>query len=246
MKAWFQKLAMKWFLGDLQEKLLSKLPGNGYKTLISFVITMLVVVLAIMGEADVSYKSILEWIVVLLHGQGADTVLTGADITLMISSLTTLVGLYHKALKRLSALAVLLVLFAVMQASPAYAQVKGIATTASQTMTLASALAVTADAAGTAVYVPVCGSGIRVDLLTTNNSGTKPTLDVKVQDSYNGTTWFDVPEANFTQATTSTSTQTMHFNRSIVHFGPRLRLYYNVGGTDPKYTVSAYLRHSCK
>lgn len=58
-------------------------------------------------------------------------------------------------------------------------------------------------------------------------AGTSPTLDVKLQASYDGTNWADVPSGAFTQMTASGSTA-LRLNGP---FGYKLRYHITNGGT---------------
>src|SRR5947207_292321 len=62
-------------------------------------------------------------------------------------------------------------------------------------------------------------------LNVTAASGTSPTLDVKFQDSADGTTWYDVPSGAFTQKT-ATGSQRL----ALSNVGPYLRAVQAVGG----------------
>jgi len=73
-------------------------------------------------------------------------------------------------------------------------------------------------------------------LNVTAQAGTNPTLDVKIQDSPDGTLWFDVPGLTFTQVTASTGQQTLQATRAI---GQKLRAIATVGGSaTPTFTFS--------
>jgi hypothetical protein len=74
------------------------------------------------------------------------------------------------------------------------------------------------------------GSGVVIALSPTNlgdASGTNPTFDVKLQTSADGTNYYDVPNASFTQAT-AVATETKVF----VGLGLRCRWVITVGGTS--------------
>lgn len=80
-----------------------------------------------------------------------------------------------------------------------------------------------------------------VTLDVTAASGTSPTLAVKIQTSDDGgTTWYDIPNASFTQATAVTK-QAIQINT----YGNLIRAAYTVGGTTPSFTftVNAILKH---
>jgi hypothetical protein len=62
-------------------------------------------------------------------------------------------------------------------------------------------------------------------------SGTTPTLDVKFQDSYDGTNWVDVASGAFAQKTAANYSTLV-----LSNVGPYLRAVYTVGGTTPSFT----------
>lgn len=64
-------------------------------------------------------------------------------------------------------------------------------------------------------------------------SGTTPTLDVSVEQSHDGVTWFSVTGQAFAQAT---AVSTQH-KRVTVH-APLVRVKWTVGGTTPSFTFS--------
>lgn len=63
-------------------------------------------------------------------------------------------------------------------------------------------------------------------------SGTSPTMDIKVQESDDGSTWVDL--AVFPQMTANGQ-----WHRKVRTFKERLRLDYNAGGTTPSFTMVA-------
>lgn len=74
--------------------------------------------------------------------------------------------------------------------------------------------------------------------LTKDASGTSPTLDVKVQESTDNSTWTDVASAAQISGGTAG-------DKASIHYVPRgvdsryVRLHYTVGGTSPDYTITA-------
>lgn len=70
---------------------------------------------------------------------------------------------------------------------------------------------------------------LSVFLNVTDVSGTSPTLDVVIQDSPDGTTWYD--KESFTQATAATSEA-----KRLTNFGKFVRVKYTIGGTTPSFT----------
>lgn len=77
-------------------------------------------------------------------------------------------------------------------------------------------------------------------LTATNNSGTTPTLDAKIQYSPDGgTTWFD--EIAFTQVTTGTSNQVVHVDTTVTRQYYQVRSVVTLAGTSPNYNFTVYL-----
>src|ERR1700704_2664603 len=62
-------------------------------------------------------------------------------------------------------------------------------------------------------------------------SGTAPTLDGKIQESSDGSTWTDISGATFTQVTASTSTQAITFDRAKRY----VRYIGTIGGSSPSF-----------
>lgn len=66
-------------------------------------------------------------------------------------------------------------------------------------------------------------------------SGTTPTLDVKLQTSYDdGGTWFDLPSGAFSQKS-AVGKDVLQIGSN---FGRWLRIDYSIGGTTPSFTFS--------
>jgi hypothetical protein len=98
----------------------------------------------------------------------------------------------------------------------------------------ADAATVTASGNSPAVDVnstPV--DGVTIKALVTAVSGTTPTLDIKVQESNDGTTWNDTGVA-FPQITAVGKYQAQVYTSK-----KKLRLVYTVGGTTPSFTLTA-------
>lgn len=70
-------------------------------------------------------------------------------------------------------------------------------------------------------------------------TGTNPTLDVKLEDSADGSTgWADIPGASFTQVTdAAASAEIIKFNASDVR--RFIRAVATVGGTTPSFVCAA-------
>jgi hypothetical protein len=73
-------------------------------------------------------------------------------------------------------------------------------------------------------------SRFRAQLNVTSASGTTPTLDVVIEDSFDGTTWNTV--VTFTQKTAS-GVQALDVSGQ---FTDQLRVRWTVGGTTPSFT----------
>lgn len=93
----------------------------------------------------------------------------------------------------------------------------------------------TQSGSGTSGYVEVGEyDEALVTLNVTAASGSSPTLAVKLQVSDDsGTTWYDLPNGSFTQATGAT-TQAL----AITNFGDILRANFTIGGTSPSFTFA--------
>lgn len=102
-------------------------------------------------------------------------------------------------------------------------------------LTLMTATAAIASADGTAFDISRMHSGVFY-LSVTAVTGGADTLDVKLQDSPDGTTWYDVGTA-FTQATAATSER-----KALTNLGRFIRAVSTVGaGATVSFTVKATL-----
>lgn len=72
---------------------------------------------------------------------------------------------------------------------------------------------------------------ILVYLDITAVAGTSPTLDVKVQTSYNNADWFDLPGGAFPQKTAAGKDL-----KQFSNYGRFIRAAWTVGGTTPSFT----------
>ena len=71
-------------------------------------------------------------------------------------------------------------------------------------------------------------------------TGTTPTLDVKLQDSADGSTgWADIAGAAFAQVTNAASRQIVKFNASAAR--RYIRAVATIGGTTPSFACAACL-----
>lgn len=96
-----------------------------------------------------------------------------------------------------------------------------------------------ADANGSAIDVSEYDDNVAVLLNASAGTGNM-TLDVKLQQSANGSTgWTDISGAAFSQVTTSASSQMISFNPAYT--SKYVRAVVDVGGTTPVFIVSAQL-----
>lgn len=65
-------------------------------------------------------------------------------------------------------------------------------------------------------------------------SGTSPTLDVKLQTSPDGASWFDLPGGALAQITASGN-----YALKVANFGRFIRVAYSIGGTTPSFAFKA-------
>lgn len=80
-------------------------------------------------------------------------------------------------------------------------------------------------------------SGMVVEILVTAASGTSPTLDLDLEDSFDGTTWHKVVDVNAANITAVGNT-IKRINLRDTPTTNRLRLNYTIGGTTPSFTFS--------
>lgn len=76
-------------------------------------------------------------------------------------------------------------------------------------------------------------SGLVAFLKVTSVSGLTPTLDIKLQDSPNGTDWYDIGGGAFTQSTAATTKRL-----SVSGVGTFVRAVVDLGGTNPSFNFS--------
>lgn len=84
-------------------------------------------------------------------------------------------------------------------------------------------------------------------LTATNNSGTTPTLEMKIQTCESDVvgTCRDIGTGlSFTTCTTGSCSEAIDFNSSTVNFFSHFRASYTLGGTSPNYTVTLRLCHN--
>jgi len=102
--------------------------------------------------------------------------------------------------------------------------------------------AITATAAGATFSGYRNAESLAIQVDVTAASGTTPTLDVKLQESHDGTNWFDVPSAAATQLTAAGHALIkVDLSKGI---GNYIRAYYTLAGTTPNFTfsVTAYAK----
>ena len=94
----------------------------------------------------------------------------------------------------------------------------------------------TATVTGTGFDVSAYNGNITFAQSVGTVSGTTPTLDGKIQDSADDSTYADVTGATFTQVTSSTSLQTLNVDtRSVRKY---LRYVGTITGTTPSFGMS--------
>lgn len=105
-------------------------------------------------------------------------------------------------------------------------------------LNLFAAAARTASANGTAVNLS--GYAAKRQMLAYLDvgevSGTSPTLDVKIQESADGSTWADIPGAAFARKT-AVAQETLYFATTKKY----VRAVATIGGTSPSFTFGCYL-----
>jgi hypothetical protein len=73
-------------------------------------------------------------------------------------------------------------------------------------------------------------------------SGTSPTLNGKIQESSDNSTWTDIADAVFATVTASTNTQAITFDRSKRY----VRYVGTVGGTSPSFALAVVISEQKK
>ena len=73
-------------------------------------------------------------------------------------------------------------------------------------------------------------------------SGTSPTLDGKIQESTDGSTWTDIAGATFTQVTATGNYQAITFDRTKRY----VRYVGTVGGTSPSFALAVVISEQKK
>lgn len=76
-----------------------------------------------------------------------------------------------------------------------------------------------------------------IEIRVTAVAGTTPTLDVDLEDTFDGTNWNKVADIN-SAAITAAGVTVVRLNLANTPTTNRLRLNYTVGGTTPSFTFS--------
>lgn len=80
------------------------------------------------------------------------------------------------------------------------------------------------------------GDNLNVGVVTTAHGGTTPTMDVKVQWSFDKVNWITVAADAFTQITTSE----VAVQKAFTLKAPYARVFFDQGGTNPTYTIVSH------
>jgi len=94
----------------------------------------------------------------------------------------------------------------------------------------------TTTANGTGVDVTDYEGVATVLLTSAAGTGTTPTLDVKLADSADNSTWADIPGATFAQVTTAASEQLLAFDVQAAR--KFVRAQCTIAGTTPSFTFA--------
>lgn len=94
----------------------------------------------------------------------------------------------------------------------------------------------TATANGTSVDLQQYSGDVAVVLDSSAGTGTSPTLDVKLQDSADNSSFADIAGATFTQVTGTASRQKIVINKDAAR--RYVRPVATIGGTTPSFTFS--------
>jgi hypothetical protein len=105
-----------------------------------------------------------------------------------------------------------------------------------QILDLVPAAAVTSDGNGTGVDLQQLSGELAIIADVSAGTGTSPTLDLKVQESDDNSTFTDVSGGAFTQVAGSASVQKISLNKDELK--RYIRIAKDVGGTTPSFSVS--------
>lgn len=81
-------------------------------------------------------------------------------------------------------------------------------------------------------------TAIVIEVRVTASSGTTPTLDIDLEDTFDSTNWNKVSDINASNLTT-TGTTVKRINLIDTPTTGKLRLNYTIGGTTPSFTFVA-------
>ncbi len=97
--------------------------------------------------------------------------------------------------------------------------------------------AITTSGQGSAVLVgPNLKGKLKAVIHITAVGGTSPTIDFKLQESEDGSTWSDIAHSRFDQIN-ATGVYVQEFSNTKKY----VRLAWTVGGTSPSFTTWAYV-----
>lgn len=108
-----------------------------------------------------------------------------------------------------------------------------------QLLTLFASAAVTASGNGTGVDLLDYDGEMCAAINSGAGTGTSPTLDIKLQDSADNSSFADVAGLSITQITTAASLQKISFSKDEVR--RYVRAVRTVGGTTPSFPVGVSL-----
>jgi len=94
----------------------------------------------------------------------------------------------------------------------------------------------TSTVTGTGVDIRPYQGALKIVLNSAAGSGTSPTLDVKIQDSEDGSSYADVSGAVFAQVTTTASTQSIRLDTRRIR--RLVRVVGTIGGTSPSFNFA--------
>ena len=112
---------------------------------------------------------------------------------------------------------------------------EGVQSTANDLVLPSAAYTATGQSEQYSTYGPI--TAMVVEINVTAASGTTPTLDVDIEDSFDGTTWNKVSDINAANITT-TGVTVKRINLIDNPCTDRLRFKYTIGGTTPSFTFT--------
>lgn len=78
-------------------------------------------------------------------------------------------------------------------------------------------------------------------LKITAKGGTSPTLDSKVQVSYDNSNWADLKDTGGNAVAFAQITANGYYSREVRTGATFVRLYHTIGGTNPTFTMETYI-----